>query len=187
MTSIEGPYTPGDLVAEASAYVSRLGPSREAFDAIAERLRKLSRQPDLVSEDRLRNLHGSSASMTILAEGEDGSALMLARFSSEAPTPVHDHGSWAVICVVKGRDRHVKWERVDDGAVEGRAELRSVEERELRPGDVQFLDQPPGDIHSQQGIDGDAWELVYFGSNPLPKARAYFDPEAGTVTRSSSI
>lgn len=187
MTSIEEAYTPEDMVAEASAFISRLGPSVEALDAIAERLRRLSRQPGLISEYRLGDLHGGSASVSPLAEGEDGSALMLARFSSEAPTPVHDHDSWAVICVVQGRDRHTRWERLDDGSVEGRAELRIVEERELGPGDVQFLDQPPEDIHSQQGIDGDAWELVYFESNPLPKARAYFDPETGTVTHSRSI
>jgi predicted metal-dependent enzyme (double-stranded beta helix superfamily) len=138
-------------------------------------------------EERLRALHGSSASATILAEGKDGSALMLARFPSDAPTPVHNHDSWAVICVVKGRDRHIRWERLDDGSIEGLAEVRVVEERELGPGDVQFLEEPPGDIHSQQGIDGDAWELVYFGSNPLPKTRAYFDPEAGAVTYSNSI
>ncbi|MFN2488543.1 MAG: hypothetical protein ABR529_02135 [Actinomycetota bacterium] len=187
MTNTQNAYTPEVFVAEASVLIGRLGPTRGAFDAIAERLRRLARQPDLISEDRLRDLHGASASATILAEGEDGSALMLARFQPEAPTPVHNHDSWAVICVVKGGDRHIKWERLDDGSVEGRVEIRVGEERELGPGDVQFLDEPPGDIHSQQGIDGDAWELVYFGSNPLPKTRAYFDPEAGTVSFSSSI
>jgi predicted metal-dependent enzyme (double-stranded beta helix superfamily) len=178
--------TPEAFVAEASALVRRLGPNRAAFDAIGEGLRGLAKQPKLVSEERLHALHGATAGATILAEGEDGSALMLARFPPDAPTPVHDHDSWAVICVVEGRDRHTRWERVDDGSLEGRAEIRIVEERELGPGDVQFLEPPPGDIHSQQGIDGDAWELVYFGTNPLPKTRAYFDPDTGTITYSSS-
>jgi hypothetical protein len=177
--------TPEALVEAASAIVHRLGSSQEAFDTIAEGLRNLAKLPGLVSDEHLRDLHGATAGATIIAEGGDGSALMLARFPSEAPTPVHDHDSWAVICVVQGRDRHIKWERVDDGSIEGRAELRIVEERELGPGDVQIIDAPPDDIHSQQGIDGDAWELVYFGSNPLPKTRTYFDPEAGTVTHVS--
>jgi hypothetical protein len=174
------------FVSEASAVIGRLGPSKEAFDAIAEELRSLAKRPGLVSEERLQNLHGATAAATIIAEGEDGSALMLARFPAENPTPVHNHDSWAVICVVEGRDRHIKWERTDDGSVEGRAEIHIVEERELEPGDVEFLDEPPGDIHSQQGIDGDAWELVYFGSNPLPKTRTYFDPDTGTISYSSS-
>jgi hypothetical protein len=178
--------SPEAFVAEASSLIARLGPNEEAFDEIGEGLLNLAKQPGLISEKRLHDLHGAAAGATILAEGADGSALMLARFPSEAPTPVHNHDSWAVICVIEGRDLHTKWKRVDDGSIEGRAEIRVVEERELGPGDVQFLDAPPDDIHSQQGIDGDAWELVYFGSNPLPKTRAYFDPDAGSITYSSS-
>lgn len=178
--------SPEGFVAEAASLIGRLGPNEEALEEIGGALRGLAKQPGLISEERLHDLHGAAAGATILAEGADGSALMLARFPSEAPTPVHDHDSWAVICVVEGRDLHTKWQRVDDGSVEGRAELRIVEERELEPGDIQFLGEPPDDIHSQQGIDGDAWELVYFGSNPLPKTRTYFDPVAGTITHSSS-
>jgi predicted metal-dependent enzyme (double-stranded beta helix superfamily) len=184
--SLRDTNTPESFVEEASALVRRQGPNKGAFDTIAEGLRRLASQPGVVSDERLRDLHGATASATILAEAQDGSALMLARFPPDAPTPVHNHDSWAVICVVKGRDHHVKWERMDEGSVEGRAEIRIVEERDLGPGDVTFLDEPPGDIHSQQGVGGDAYELVFFGSNPLPKTRTYFDPDAGTITYSSS-
>ncbi|HZD74306.1 MAG TPA: hypothetical protein VE776_10565 [Actinomycetota bacterium] len=33
-----------------------------------------------------------------------------------------------------------------------------------------------------EGFVTPAWELVYFGRNPNTRPRAYFDPEAGTVT-----
>ncbi len=107
---------------------------------------------------------------------------MLACFPAKEPTPVHNHNSWGVVCVVRGTDRYLRWMREDDGADAARARLRLADERILRAGEVIWFHGPPHDIHSQQGIDAPAWELVYFGSNPNSRPRAYFDPDAGTVT-----
>jgi hypothetical protein len=145
-------------------------------------LRRLSSGFDLASARGLRALHGTGAAATVLGEGADGGALMLGRFPAAAPTPVHNHNSWGVVCVLDGRDHHVAWRRLDDGSDPARAALEIAEERDLGPGDVVWFDGPPHDIHSQQGIGGEAWELIYFGSNPNRAPRAYFDPEAGTVT-----
>jgi len=38
---------------------------------------------------------------------------------------------------------------------------------------------PPHDIHSQQGIDVDAMELVLFGKNVTSIPRSYYDPATG--------
>ena len=129
---------------------------------------------------------GEGAASTILAEGRDGSVLMLARFPPDAPTPVHNHNSWGVVCVIEGRDRYVAWRRLDDGSDPRHAEIEVVEERELDPGDVVWFDPPPQDVHSQQGIGGDVWELVCFGRNPNREPRAYFDPASGAVTYASA-
>jgi hypothetical protein len=75
----------------------------------------------------------------------------------------------------------VGWRRTDDGSDPNRASLERGESRELGPGDVLHFPEPPGDIHSQQGIGGPAWELVFFGRNPNARPRAYFDPETGLV------
>ena len=40
---------------------------------------------------------------------------------------------------------------------------------------------PPHDIHSQQGIDAPALELVLFGKNTMTIPRNYYDPETGKV------
>lgn len=180
-------YTPADFIAEATAILARLGPTDQGFRAVAERLRALARQPGIAADDRLAALHGSSSSAAILEEGEDGScALMLARFPAEAPTPVHNHNSWGIACVVRGRDRYLRWERLDDGADPDHADLRLAEERELGPGDVVWFHGPPHDIHSQQGIGEAAWELVLFGKNPNLRPRAYFDPDLGTVSHAAA-
>jgi predicted metal-dependent enzyme (double-stranded beta helix superfamily) len=185
--SSQTPYTPADFIAEATDLLARHGATDEGFAAVGERLRRLAAQPGIVSDERLAALHGSGSTATILHEGTDGTcALMLARFPAEAPTPVHNHNSWGIACVVQGRDRYLRWERLDDGTDPNRADLRLAEERELKPGDVVAFHGPPHDIHSQQGIGEAAWELVFFGRNPNVQPRAYFDPETGAVTYASA-
>lgn len=110
-------YTPAGFVADATALLAEHGATDAGFAAVGERLRLLARQPGLIPEEHLAGLHGTGASATILHEGTDGTcALMLARFPAEAPTPVHNHNSWGIACVVRGRDRYLRWERLDDGA-----------------------------------------------------------------------
>jgi predicted metal-dependent enzyme (double-stranded beta helix superfamily) len=157
------------------------GPGRDTFARVGSLLRPLASDPTLVDPTRLASLHDSSAGFTILGHGSRGSTLMLARFPAEAPTPVHNHNSWGVIYVVRGRDRHILWAREDDGAQPGRARLRVVESRELGPGDSLWFPDVPDDIHSQQGVGGEAWELVYFARDPTVSPRLYFDPDRGLV------
>jgi predicted metal-dependent enzyme (double-stranded beta helix superfamily) len=172
--------------AEAAQVVAQKGPGGETFSAVGELMRRLARRAGAVAADELESLHGSGAASKILAEGADGSVLMLARFPPDVPTPVHNHNSWGVVCVIDGRDRYVAWRRTDDGSDPHRAQVEIVEERELGPGDVVWFEGPPQDIHSQQGIGGDVWELVYFGRNPNLEPRAYFDPASGALTYASA-
>lgn len=176
-------YTPRLFLEEARSILAEQGETPHGFAAVGERLRVLGRQPGIIDPARLRDLHGSGATATILAEGPDGRhALMLARFPAAAPTPIHNHNSWGIACVVRGRDRYQSWKRTDDGADPDRARVELVEDRELETGDVVWFGAPPDDIHRQQGIGGDAWELVFFGTNPNRAPRAYFDHEHGTVS-----
>ncbi len=174
-------YSPEDLMRDAVDVLARLGAGPEAFESIGALLGRLAEDPGLLSHDRLASLHGSGATATILVEDPSGPALMIASFPSEAPTPVHNHNSWGVIRVIRGRDLHVSWRRTHDGSDPSRASLERGESRELGPGDVLHFPEPPGDIHSQQGVGESAWELVFFGRNPNARPRSYFDPETGLV------
>jgi predicted metal-dependent enzyme (double-stranded beta helix superfamily) len=163
------------------------GPGAETFARIGALLGPLAADPKLVDPSRLAALHDSSAGFSILGHGKGGTTLMLGRFRADAPTPVHNHNSWGVICVIRGRDRHILWAREDDGSQSGTAKLRVVESRELGPGDIAWFPDAPGDIHSQQGIGGDAWELVYFARDPTTRSRLYFDPDRGAVEERSPV
>lgn len=163
------------------------GPGAESFARVGALLRTLGTDSNLVDPSRLATLHDSSAGFNILGHGDAGSTVMLARFRADAPTPVHNHNSWGVICVIRGRDRHILWAREDDGSQPGRARVRVVESRELGPGDIAWFPDAPGDIHSQQGLGGDAWELVYFGRDPTTRSRLYFDPDHERVEERAPV
>jgi predicted metal-dependent enzyme (double-stranded beta helix superfamily) len=171
----------------AERLVADQGPTPAAFARLGDLLRILAADRTLIDHSTLDALHQSSAQATILGRGAKGSTLMLGRFSAEAPTPVHNHNSWGVLCVMRGRDRHTRWARQDDGSQRGQAQLRIVETRELDPGDVAWFPDVPGDIHSQQGIGEAAWELVYFGRDPMALPRLYFDPETGRVEERAAV
>jgi len=149
------------------------GVDQSGLDAVGRLLAERSREPGFVTAGEMQRLHGSESSFTILQSDPDGLTLMLSRFSPEAPTPVHDHKSWGVACVVAGRDRYKHWEEAPGGGV------RVLYEKELDPGTVVTWLGPPHDIHNQQGIDGDAMELVLFGTDVTKTTRNYYDAETG--------
>jgi len=161
-----------DFMAQARGLLAS-GVTTERLETVARMLLAASHEPGFLTDREMQTLHGSESSFTILQSDPDGLTLMLSRFSPEAPTPVHDHKSWGVACVVRGRDRYTHFEPAPDGGV------RVLYEKELGAGSfVTWLD-PPHDVHSQQGIDEDAMELVLFGKNVTTIPRNYYDPESG--------
>jgi predicted metal-dependent enzyme (double-stranded beta helix superfamily) len=165
------------MVAEFMARAREIlsgGVDEQNRNRVGRLLAESSREPGFVPETEMRSLHGGDSTFTILQSDADGLTLMLAKFSPAAQTPVHDHGSWGVACVVRGRDRYRHY-RTDHGKVE------LLYEKELDPGSFVTWPDPPEDIHSQQGIDEPAWELVLFGKDVTRIARHYHDLETGTV------
>ena len=151
------------------------GVTASSLEAVGRRMVELGREETFTAETELREMHGSSSTSTILQSDPDGLTLMLGSFSDAEETPVHDHNSWGVACVVQGADHYRHWELDREG------HLRILYEKELRPGAfVTWLD-PPQDIHSQQGIGAPAMELILFGKNVMVIPRRYYDPQTGEV------
>ena len=162
------------FMTEARALV-RAGATVENLHAVGLLLAEASTQPGFIPNAELHSLHGGDSSFAVLQTDPDGLTLMLGRFSPKEETPVHNHNSWGIACVVQGRDFYRHWHHDDEGR------LKVLYEKELGPGMfVTWLD-PPHDIHSQQGIDEPALELVLFGKNTMTIPRNYYDPESGKV------
>ena len=172
----------GRLVADARSILDRDGVTERGLRAIGARMQRAAETVDLRKVTGLKALHGTGSTSTVLhSESTEGLTLAFSRFPPEAATPVHNHGAWGVALVLGGRDHYLHWRRVDDGSAAGRARLEVDADRTLSEGEFELWLGPPGDIHSQQGVGGPAYELVLFGRNVMVLPRLYFDPAAGTV------
>jgi predicted metal-dependent enzyme (double-stranded beta helix superfamily) len=155
---------------------------------IARLLRELALEPGIRPEVDLKALHDAGSTATILHQGDDGrGALMLLRLPDTAPTPIHNHNTWGVAVVIEGTNRYWRWERLDDLSDPNHADLHLAEEFEHGPGETVLWGDPPHDLHAQQGVNGDAWEFVFFGRNPNLRPRAYFDADTGAITYASAV
>ena len=184
-------YGVAEFIADARRIVPTDGgdPGPAGRDELGACLRRLAQNEDVQARMGIptqgRGTHGMDIRGSQLHQEPDGTlTLMFARFPHEAETPVHNHNSWGVVCVVHGRDRYLAWQRTDDAARDGYADVKLLYERVIGPGEyVHFGDVPNEDIHSQQGAEGaPVWELVFFGRDPNVQPRLYFDPQAKTVT-----
>lgn len=188
-------YSIADFIAEVKQLLPADGgdPDAATRAAIGDRLRRLATTLDILartgSGTARQGTHGMDIRGGEIHKEPDGTlALMLARFPHEAETPVHNHHSWGVLCVVAGRDRYIHWKRLDDGSRPGYAEVVVDYEVLLDPGGVVHFPDTPGDIHSQQGHgDAPVWELVFFGRDPNARPRLYFDPKRRTVTPAAAL
>lgn len=155
------------------------GPTENGLHHISEELRWLLDRADdvIASAPPPGNYHTQQQAEPIYTD-DSGLTLAQARFDPDTFTPIHNHGSWGVVGVYRGRDVLQNWRRLDDGEGPGEAHLELIEERVLGPGDVAIVPNPPQDIHAQKGYgDETAYELVLFGKNVMRMPRIYFDPE----------
>jgi predicted metal-dependent enzyme (double-stranded beta helix superfamily) len=176
-------HTIDDFIADVKAILAAGDTSGDVLERLTAVMRDLVRSPvvDQVHDELAGNIHHGRQSGPLYTD-ESGLTLVRGRFEPDTLTPIHNHGSWGIIGVYRGRDRYQIWRRLDDGTGPGPARVELVEERVLEAGDVAVLPAPPQDIHAQQGLDGvPVYEFVLFGANTMILPRLYFDPLHGTA------
>ena len=81
--------------------------------------------------------------------------LVVARFASDEPTPVHAHHRWGLECGISGKERFTVWKRVDDGGDPDKAELQVLTDHHIERGDLGHWFDAPGNIHRQWAEGGE--------------------------------
>lgn len=96
-------------------------------------------------------------------------------------TPPHDHGTWALVAGVDGRETNQFFERVDDRSRPGYAELKKIGTKMFDVGEVAAM--PTGTIHSVWNeTDKITVSLHIYGKHINFTGRSQFDPEKRTET-----
>jgi predicted metal-dependent enzyme (double-stranded beta helix superfamily) len=118
----------------------------------------------------------------VLHEEQDHTlAVFAASWLPGRGVPPHDHGTWAIVVGVDGREKNVFWKRVDDRSRPGYAEVHQVGEKVFGTGDV--LVMPTGMIHSVRNeSDQVTLSLHVYGKHVNFTERSQFDPDKRTET-----
>lgn len=182
MTEQQVTYTIQDFVADARRVMAECGDDRER---VIERLRPLVERvvwDDGLFDERYRAEPESGRPRHVYYRAPDGSLqIYMVEFAPGQPTPVHDHVTWGLIGVCRGKQRTTRYRRLDDGSQPGRAVLEAFEDTVLERGAVYRL-LPPYDIHRIETVGQEpSYSLHVLGANLSRQHRHIFDPESGTV------
>jgi predicted metal-dependent enzyme (double-stranded beta helix superfamily) len=157
--------------------IDRHGGDTERLGAeIRSALTALVAQPDLLARGIPRAGNNVAFSQYLYFDGS--LSILIYEVPKGQPIQAHDHGIWEALTVYRGRIHHVVYERIDDGAVPGVADLRVNDDRILNPGDFAIV-APPADIHSFAALDDGTYGITAV-SGAYKSERHYYDPERKT-------
>lgn len=131
-------------------------------------------------EDQYQELGEGDYSLYPLYRAENGRCSLLAVVVRPGkPLPIHNHGSWAVIGVYRGRERDTWFRRLDDGGEPGRARLERDCSFVNDMGTVSVV--PDGKIHTVEALESTvAVSLHVYATDIVTQVRSTFDLAAGT-------
>lgn len=170
-------YSARDCAREIlAAIATHGGDATKLGAALRSPIAKLAESPDLVEQSAPRTGNNVDVSYYLYFDGK--LSILLYRVPKGKTIPPHDHGIWETVSVYRGRFRHVVYERIDDGAVPGKAELRAIDDRVLERGDLAIV-APPSDIHSFTALDDDTYGITVVNGAYKPE-RHYYQLEQQT-------
>ena len=144
--------------------------------ALHEPLKRIVAQPDLLSLGVKRQGNHIDNSKYLYYDGQ--LVITLDEFPKGKRIPPHDHGVWEALAVYKGSFEHTVYERKDDGKKEGYADLKVVDDRTLRRGDISIVAQP-AEIHTFVALEEGTYSVTVVGGH-YAETRHYFKPDEKT-------
>ena len=92
-------------------------------------------------------------------------------FTPGAQSNVHNHGTWGIVAVLKGKEKNTIWKR--NPTPEYREKIESTGELVLTPGDI--VSFTPGAIHSVQAVSDEPTVTFNLYGETKSKERFEFD------------
>jgi predicted metal-dependent enzyme (double-stranded beta helix superfamily) len=118
---------------------------------------------------------GAAGTFKLHEEVDHSLAIFVVTWLPGEETPPHDHGTWAVIAGLRGRETNHWWKRLDDGSRPGYAELTRAGKARVEEGEV--IAMGARRIHSVQNDSRDlSVSLHIYGMHVDYTERSKFDP-----------
>jgi len=170
------------LIRDVRAIVEAAPLDREALARIRARLLPLvARRAFWAEADYPAPPEGERQNRYLIGqEGPQGISLYLNVLRRGKRIPPHNHTTWACVAAVEGTEHNTLYDRLDDGSVAGKAEIRERETQAISPGDA--IAMLPDDIHAVEIRDDDVIRHLHFYGRPLETldTRLTFDIATGT-------
>ena len=121
------------------------------------------------------------SSLYVLHEEENHTLMVFAAcFRPGRVTPVHDHGTWAVVAGIEGEEKNTIYMRTDNDSHRDAAEIQFRSEKLVRQGDA--IGMPSGTFHTVSNeSDKVSMSLHTYGMNTNHTVRCQIDPKTGKV------
>ena len=170
-------YTLDRFVIDLREITTETRDPREITRRLRPLVRALAVAPSWLAPQHAEPDTSQGFGIHVLHEEPDHSLMVfVAAWAPRRGVAPHNHGTWAVVAGVRGRERNVVWARADDGSRPGHAKLRRVGETIVGPGDVVMM--LPESIHSvRNDTDDVTLSLHVYGFNLNLTRRSQFDPE----------
>ena len=142
--------------------------SKDPMSAVRQVLEGLRAQLDEIAQ-ALSFITGTGGNARQVFFRSPGLFMLKARFPAGWRTPPHNHGTWATILLLSGREKNTLY-RSESG------KLRRAGEKSLAPGEV--LTMRPDTVHVVECIGGeDTTGLHVYGGDILTLPRQMWHPE----------
>jgi 3-mercaptopropionate dioxygenase len=147
-------------------------------------LKQNSWLPEQFAQPNSDSNMGSSIGQWLLYRSKERT---LAIFSLVIPpgstTPIHDHLSWGLVGLYKGAQEETVYRRVDNGELEGHAQLEKIDVSQVKKGHVYHILPPDQDIHSVKAttIFTPSVSIHVMGNDTGSIWRHQYNPETQSV------
>lgn len=97
-------------------------------------------------------------------------------FAPGVLSPIHNHGTWGVVAVLHGQEKHTFWRRVSPHQPDA---IERVGEKLLTPGEI--LSFTPNAIHQVEALGPEPTVSFNLYGDTQPRSRFEFDPLTHTA------